>query len=62
MLHWKKTLLLRQNELEQDLKTAESDHKSRPTKANLIKIQTIRAALNSILDEKASRALFYQRQ
>lgn len=57
----KKLLLLRQNNLERDLKI-ESAHKSRPTKANLIKTQTIRAALNSILDEKASRSLFYQRQ
>lgn len=60
--HRKKTLLLKQNELEADLKMAERAHESNPTRTNLNRIQTIKAALNSILNEKASRSLFYQRQ
>ncbi len=58
----KKILLLKQNELETDFKKAELAHKSNPIKTNLVKIQTIRAALNTVLNEKASRSLFYQRQ
>ncbi len=61
MSHRKKTLLLKQNEFETDLKKAELAHKSNPPKTNLIKIQTIRAALNTILNEKAYRSLFYQK-
>ncbi len=41
---------------------AETAHKSSSTRTNLIKIQTIKAALNTILNEKASRSLFYQSQ
>lgn len=58
----KKVLLLKQRELEAELKAAEFAHKSSPTRTNLIKVQTVRAALNSVLNEKASRSLFYQRQ
>ncbi len=60
--HQKKLLLLKQKELEADLKIAETAHKSSPARTNLIKIQTINAALNTILNEKASRSLFYQSQ
>lgn len=62
MSHKKKKLLMKQDELEKDLKKAESAHKSNPTKENLIKAQALRAALNSILNEKASKSLFYQKQ
>uniref|UniRef100_A0A3P9LGY2 exodeoxyribonuclease III n=1 Tax=Oryzias latipes TaxID=8090 RepID=A0A3P9LGY2_ORYLA len=58
----KKKLLLEQNQLEKDLKAAEMAHKSNPTKNNLIKAQAVRAALNSVLNEKASRSLFSQKQ
>uniref|UniRef100_H2MR45 Reverse transcriptase domain-containing protein n=1 Tax=Oryzias latipes TaxID=8090 RepID=H2MR45_ORYLA len=58
----KKKLLLEQNQLEKDLKAVEMAHKSNPTKNNLIKAQAVRAALNSVLNEKASRSLFSQKQ
>lgn len=59
MSYRKNSLLLKQNELEADLKKAETAHKANPTRTNLIKTQTIKAALNSILNAKASRSLFY---
>lgn len=58
----KKQLSLKQQELEHKLHTAENVHKNNPTKVNLMKAQAIRAALNSLMTDKASRSLFYQKQ
>uniref|UniRef100_A0A3Q0RVA3 exodeoxyribonuclease III n=1 Tax=Amphilophus citrinellus TaxID=61819 RepID=A0A3Q0RVA3_AMPCI len=62
MVHHKKTLQMKQNKLEMELKQAEATYKSQPTKVNFVKVQTIRAALDSVMNENAARSLFYQKQ
>lgn len=62
MVHHKRTLQMKQNKMEMDLKRAEVTHKSQPIKANLVKVQTLRAALDSVTNEKPMRSLFYQKQ
>lgn len=46
MSHKKKELMRKQTQLEKDLKAAETVHKSNATRANFIKVQSVRAALN----------------
>lgn len=48
-------MLLKQQELEEDLKLAETAYKNNSTKANLKKVKTVRVELKSILHEKAER-------